>query len=164
MRGGRASGSACALDEVRQNGLLWGSTLLAPAFYAHAQRRPPLCQVEAEQWGGCLKIVRRLLRLRLVARWGCGYLPFGVRVGVGGNHHPSPVSCHPEAGGGGMATASGSSDLSGSGAPPPGGEVQAAAAEEEEREVVRVRVKVRLTAGQPAHPGLPGEKKAVAVL
>lgn len=56
-----------------------------------------------------------------------------------------------------MATATGSPDLAGSGAPPPGGGAQAAAAEEEEREVVRVRVKVRLSAGRPTRPGLPGE-------
>lgn len=63
-----------------------------------------------------------------------------------------------------MATATGSSDLAGSGAPPPGGGVQAAAAEEEEREVVRVRVKVRSAAAQPAGPGLPGEEKVVTVI
>lgn len=60
-----------------------------------------------------------------------------------------------------MASASGSSDLAGSGAPPPGGGAQAAAAEEEEREVVRVRVKVRLTTGRPALLGCPGEGRAV---
>lgn len=71
------------------------------------------------------------------------------------------VNRRPEVGGGGMASASGASDLVGSGAPPPGGGAQAAAAEEEEREVVRVRVKVRLTVGRPALLGCPGEGKAV---
>ena len=63
-----------------------------------------------------------------------------------------------------MASALGSSDLAGSGAPPPGGGAQAAAAEEEEREVVRVRVKVRLTAGRPARLGCPQEGKALTAL
>lgn len=106
------------------------------------------------------RVARRPLRLRSGGRWGRGR-PHSVECSP---ERGATVNRRPEAGGGEMASASGSSDLAGSGAPPPGGGAQAAAAEEEEREVVRVRVKVRLTADPPARLGCPQEGKAVTAL